>query len=65
MINFDDLYSQSIKISNSLIEDIRFNRGINMQPVQSCSELICHYLSNSTDIVHLLISVQDKNKQSA
>lgn len=61
MNNFEDIYSQSIKASNRLIEDIRFSRKLDLKPIQTCAELIYQYLNNSINIVNLLNSVQDKN----
>lgn len=61
MICFEDIYNLSIKTSRNLIEDIRFNRNINLKPSISCIEQICHYLYTNTNVLNVLNSVQDKN----
>lgn len=61
MLSFEETYNQSIKISHNLIEDIRFSRTIDLDPIKTCSGQICRYLNSNTNILALLNSVQDKN----
>jgi len=61
MNSFDDIYNASIKYSNLLIEDIRFSRRINLNPIRECAGHMCRFLDNRANIVTLLNHVQDKN----
>jgi len=61
MASFEEIYNESIKISQNLVEDIRFSRKIDLAPIRKCSGHICRYLDSDTNILVLLNSVQDKN----
>jgi HD-GYP domain-containing protein (c-di-GMP phosphodiesterase class II) len=61
MVTFEEIYSQAVKVSRNLIEDIRFSRSIQLELVQACAEQICNYLKTNTNILALLTSIQDKN----
>jgi HD-GYP domain-containing protein (c-di-GMP phosphodiesterase class II) len=61
MISFEETYNQAIKTSHNLVEDIRFSRNVNLEPIKACSGHICRYLNSNTNILSLLNSVQDKN----
>ncbi|HWT75971.1 MAG TPA: HD-GYP domain-containing protein [Mobilitalea sp.] len=61
MVHFEETYHQSIRISQSLVEDVRFNRSINLTPVKTCAGHICRVLDSNSNILNLLNSVQDKN----
>lgn len=61
MFNLEETYNQAIRISHSIVEDIRFGRELYLEPVKTCSIQICKYLDSDTNILTLLNSVQDKN----
>lgn len=61
MVYFEETYNQSIKLSQSLFEDVRFGRTINLNPIKTCAGHICRCLDRNTNILNLLNSVQDKN----
>ena len=62
MNKVNDIYNQAIKVSQNLVEDIRFSRGINLETVQACATQICDCLNKNSNIMEILISVQDKNR---
>jgi putative nucleotidyltransferase with HDIG domain len=61
MTTFDEIYNQSIKVSQNLIEDIRFSRIISFDVIKECADEICLFLNQDTNILKLLSGVQDKN----
>lgn len=62
MVNFEEIYDKSVKVSRSLVEDIRFSRDLNLDSIKACSEQICNYLDTNTNILNLLQGVRDKNQ---
>lgn len=60
MESFKQIYNDSIKASQILIEDIRFSRAINLEPILNCVDQICTYMYKDTNIFSLLNSVQNK-----
>lgn len=60
MLNLEEIYNQAIRISNNIVEDIRFGRQLYFNPVDTYSIQICKYLDDSTDILAFLHSAQDK-----
>lgn len=61
MINFDNTYNQSIKMSRIMFEDARYGRKINLDPIKECVGHICRFLDMHDNMLTLLNSVQDKN----
>ncbi len=60
-MNFDDTYNEAIKLSCNLIQDVRFNRDTNIDPIIACTEHICEYLHSNSNILILSNYDQDKN----
>lgn len=60
MFSLEEIYSQAIRISRNIVEDIRFGRQLYLNPVEIYSIQICKYLVNDSDILAFLNSVQDK-----
>lgn len=61
MFSIEEIYNQAIRISRNIVEDIRFGRKLYLDPVEMCSNQICKYLDDDTNIVTFLNNVQDKN----
>jgi HD-GYP domain-containing protein (c-di-GMP phosphodiesterase class II) len=61
MESFEQIYNDSLKTSQNLIEDIRFSRKINLDHLFYCVDQICNYMHQNTNIFSLLNSVQNKN----
>ncbi|MFV0342560.1 MAG: HD-GYP domain-containing protein [Anaerocolumna sp.] len=63
MITFDEIYNQGIRISQNIVEDIRFGRKLYLEPVIKLSIEICKYINTNSNnnIFVLLNGVQDKN----
>lgn len=61
MTTFNEIYNKAIKVSQNLIEDIRFSRLINLDVINKCADEICLFLNQETNILKLLNEVQDKN----
>lgn len=61
MFSLEETYNQAIRISRNIVEDIRFGRQLYLNPIDICSEQICKYQNDDTDILTLLNNVQDKN----
>lgn len=60
MSELDEIYERSIQVSRNLLEDIRFSRTVNFEYVKTTSEDICDCLSNNTNILSMLHSVEDR-----
>jgi HD-GYP domain-containing protein (c-di-GMP phosphodiesterase class II) len=61
MFNLEDTYNQAIKITQNIVEDIRFGRKLYLSPVKICSMQICKYMNEDTEVLTLLNNVRDKN----
>ena len=61
MEDFERIYGRSLRASQNLIEDIRFRRNINLEPMFDCIDLICDFMNGNTNVFALLNSVQNKN----
>lgn len=61
MISLEETYNQALRISQNIVEDIRFGRELYLYPVKICSIQICKNLNVGTNILTFLNSVQDKN----
>ncbi len=61
MMSFEEVYIDSIKASKGLVEDVRFSRTLNLEPVKICAFEICELLSTNINLFHQLNKVQDKN----
>lgn len=60
MFSLQDTYDQAIRVSQNIVEDIRFGRKLYLDPVDTCSIQICKYQNNDKDVLTLLNSVKDK-----
>jgi HD-GYP domain-containing protein (c-di-GMP phosphodiesterase class II) len=61
MVNFDETYDKSIKAVHNLVEDIRFRRELNLDPIIGCSNQICQHLHTNINFFSILNSIKDKN----
>jgi HD-GYP domain-containing protein (c-di-GMP phosphodiesterase class II) len=61
MFTLEDTYSQAIKISRDIVEDVRFGRKLYFNPLEICSIEICKYQDDDKNILTLLNRLQDKN----
>lgn len=61
MFSLEETYNQAIKILRNIVEDIRFGRKLYLNSVEMCSNQICKYLNDDTNILTFINSVQDKN----
>ncbi len=60
-MDFEETYNEAIKVSQNLLQDVRFSRNINIDPLIRCTEHICEYLHTNTNILILSNYDQDKN----
>lgn len=60
IMNFEDVYHDSIKASQGLVEDVRFGRDINLEPIRNCAFEICASLNRNINLFHTLINLQGK-----
>lgn len=61
MVSLEETYNQAIRISRTIVEDIRLGRELYLYPVKTCSIEICKYVNDDADILTLLNSAQDTN----
>lgn len=59
-MSFEELYQHAIRTSHNLVEDIRFNRELQLDSTKSCVERICQYFNTYSNIFTALNSVQNK-----
>lgn len=62
MNDFDNIYNQAIKISQNIVEDIRFGRVLNLEGLHTVAEQICQFMNSNSNFMKILNSVQDKNQ---
>jgi HD-GYP domain-containing protein (c-di-GMP phosphodiesterase class II) len=60
-VDFDKTYSQAIGTVRNFVEDIRFKRDLNLNPVKICADKICKFLYTNNNILSILNNVNDKN----
>jgi HD-GYP domain-containing protein (c-di-GMP phosphodiesterase class II) len=60
MMNFEEVYINSIKTSKGLVEDVRFSRALNMEPIRNCAYEICEILFTNMNLFYELNTIQDK-----
>jgi len=61
MFGLENTYNQAVKVSQNVVEDIRFGRKLYLDPVDLCSSQICEYKNEVENILIFLIKVKDKN----
>jgi len=61
MLSLEGTYCQAIKISQNIVEDIRFGRKLYLDPIDAISAQICKYRNEDTNILTLLSNFKDKN----
>ncbi len=60
MKSFDEVYHKSMKVSKDLIEDVRFSRRLNLEPIRICAFELSETLYTNINFFHLLNNVQGK-----
>lgn len=60
LLNLEVTYNQTIRVSQTIVEDIRFGRRINLDSVENCAVEICRYKKDDTKILAYLNSIKDK-----
>ncbi len=60
MMNFEEVYHDSMKASQGLIEDVRFSRSLNLEPIKISAFEISEVLKSKINFFHLLNNIQDK-----
>lgn len=61
MVSLEETYNQAIRISRTIVEDVRLGRELYLDPIKTCSIEICKCVNVDGDILTLLNSAQDKN----
>lgn len=60
MLSLEGTYCQAIKISQNVVEDIRFGRKLYLDPIDTISAQICKYRNEDASILILLNNFKDK-----
>ncbi len=60
MMTFEGIYTNSIKTSIGLVEDVRFSRDLNLEPIRNCAYEICELLFTNMNLFYELNTMQDR-----
>ncbi len=60
MMSFEEVYINSIKASRGLVEDVRFSRVLNLEPIKKCAFELCDQLHNNINLFYELNNQQDR-----
>lgn len=59
-MSFEEVYINSIKASQGLVEDVRFSRVLNPEAIRTCAIELCDVLHANINIFYELINLKDR-----